>query len=226
MTKYYSEVMDRGVKIEKLNGFSDVAGTNSPISSTNFIDSLSDLFYRGRSMAYGRGEVSMCGHMLQTAELAAEAGAAPSLLVACLLHDVGHFGTDYPLYFNNESHSHMQTASQDLHHEEAGAIMLTPFFGPDVIEPIRLHVAAKRYLCATDPDYAVQLSTTTSHTLGLQGGDHRRIYELRKGRGPVRSGHRALYGFAGETVGTVLRITDCDAFERVENCEFVLSNEF
>ena len=170
MTKYYSEVMDRGVKIEKLNGFSDVAGTNSPISSTNFIDSLSDLFYRGRSMAYGRGEVSMCGHMLQTAELAAEAGAAPSLLVACLLHDVGHFGTDYPLYFNNESHSHMQTASQDLHHEEAGAIMLTPFFGPDVIEPIRLHVAAKRYLCATDPDYAVQLSTTTSHTLGLQGG--------------------------------------------------------
>tara|TARA_B100001245_G_C22600156_1_gene297319 strand:- start:76 stop:435 length:360 start_codon:yes stop_codon:yes gene_type:complete len=64
----------------------------------------------------------------------------------------------------------MQTASQDLHHEEAGAIMLTPFFGPDVIEPIRLHVAAKRYLCATDPDYAVQLSTTTSHTLGLQGG--------------------------------------------------------
>ena len=64
----------------------------------------------------------------------------------------------------------MQTASQDLHHEEAGASMLRPFFGPDVIEPIRLHVAAKRYLCATDPDYAVQLSTTTLHTLGLQGG--------------------------------------------------------
>ena len=112
----------------------------------------------------------MCGHMLQTAELAAEAGAAPPLLVACLLHDIGHFGTDYPLYFDDESHSHMQTASQDLHHEEAGASMLTPFFEPDVIEPIRLHVAAKRYLCATDPEYAVQLSTTTYHTLGLQGG--------------------------------------------------------
>ena len=170
MTKHYSNGMDHGVKIEKLNGFSDVAGTNSSISSTNFIDSLSDLFYRGRSVAYGKGEVSMCGHMLQTAELAAEAGAAPPLLVACLLHDVGHFGTDYPLYFDNETHSHMQTASQDLHHEEAGASMLRPFFGPDVIEPIRLHVAAKRYLCATDPDYAVQLSTTTLHTLGLQGG--------------------------------------------------------
>ena len=158
------------IKTEKLNNVPEGAGTNNLISSTAFIDLLSDLFYRGRSVAYGKGEVSMCGHMLQTAELAAEAGAAPPLLVACLLHDIGHFGTDYPLYFDDESHSHMQTASQDLHHEEAGASMLTPFFEPDVIEPIRLHVAAKRYLCSTDPEYAVQLSTTTYHTLGLQGG--------------------------------------------------------
>ena len=162
--------MGGGIKTEKLNNVPEGAGTNNLISSTAFIDLLSDLFYRGRSVAYGKGEVSMCGHMLQTAELAAEAGAAPPLLVACLLHDIGHFGTDYPLYFDDESHSHMQTASQDLHHEEAGASMLTPFFEPDVIEPIRLHVAAKRYLCATDPEYAVQLSTTTYHTLGLQGG--------------------------------------------------------
>ena len=162
--------MGGGVKTEKLKNVPKDAGTNNLISSTAFIDLLSDLFYRGRSVAYGKGEVSMCGHMLQTAELAAEAGAAPPLLVACLLHDIGHFGTDYPLYFDDESHSHMQTASQDLHHEEAGASMLTPFFEPDVIEPIRLHVAAKRYLCATDPEYAVQLSTTTYHTLGLQGG--------------------------------------------------------
>lgn len=162
--------MGGGVKTEKLNNVPEGAGTNNLISSTAFIDLLSDLFYRGQSVAYGKGEVSMCGHMLQTAELAAEAGAAPPLLVACLLHDIGHFGTDYPLYFDDESHSHMQTASQDLHHEEAGASMLTPFFEPDVIEPIRLHVAAKRYLCATDPEYAVQLSTTTYHTLGLQGG--------------------------------------------------------
>ena len=162
--------MGGGVKTEKLNNVPEGAGTNNLISSTAFIDLLSDLFYRGRSVAYGKGEVSMCGHMLQTAELAAEAGAAPPLLVACLLHDIGHFGTDYPLYFDDETHSHMQTASQDLHHEEAGASMLTPFFEPDVIEPIRLHVAAKRYLCSTDPEYAVQLSTTTYHTLGLQGG--------------------------------------------------------
>ena len=162
--------MGGGVKTEKLNNVPEGAGTNNLISSTAFIDLLSDLFYRGRSVDYGKGEVSMCGHMLQTAELAAEAGAAPPLLVACLLHDIGHFGTDYPLYFDDESHSHMQTASQDLHHEEAGASMLTPFFEPDVIEPIRLHVAAKRYLCSTDPEYAVQLSTTTYHTLGLQGG--------------------------------------------------------
>ena len=162
--------MGGGIKTEKLNNVPEGAGTIDLISSTAFIDLLSDLFYRGQAVAYGKGEVSMCGHMLQTAELAAEAGAAPPLLVACLLHDIGHFGTDYPLSFNYESHSHMQKASQDLHHEEAGASMLTPFFEPDVTEPIRLHVAAKRYLCATDPEYAVQLSATTYHTLGLQGG--------------------------------------------------------
>ena len=121
-------------------------------------------------MTYGKGEVSMCGHMLQTADLAAQAGASSSLIVASLLHDIGHFGTDYPMHFNSESHAHMRSASQDCRHEEAGATLLTPFFGSDVIEPIRLHVAAKRYLCATDPEYNVQLSKTTRHTLGLQGG--------------------------------------------------------
>ncbi len=121
-------------------------------------------------MTYGKGEVSMCGHMLQTADLAAEAGAPSSLIVASLLHDIGHFGTDYPMHFNSESHSHMRTASQDCCHEEAGATLLAPFFGSDVIEPIRLHVAAKRYLCATELGYNVQLSKTTRHTLSLQGG--------------------------------------------------------
>ena len=82
--------MGGGVKTDKLNNVAEGAGTNNLMSSTAFIDLLSDLFYRGRSVAYGKGEVSMCGHMLQTAELAAEAGAAPPLLVACLLHDVGH----------------------------------------------------------------------------------------------------------------------------------------
>ena len=162
--------MCRGVKNEKLNNFSDVEGTNYPISSADLIEFLSGLFDRGKTIAYGKGDVSMCGHMLQAAELAAEAGASPSLLIASLLHDIGHFGTDYPLYFDNESHSHMQSASKDLNHEEFGAVMLAPFFGPAIIEPIRLHVAAKRYLCTTDPEYAVQLSATTSHTLGLQGG--------------------------------------------------------
>ena len=162
--------MDRGVKIEKLNGLSGAVGTHNPIPSASFIDTLAGLFYRGRDIAYGKGEVGMCEHMLQTAELASTAGATPSLLVACLLHDIGHFGADYPLHFGNESHTHMQSASQDLRHEEAGAIMLTPYFGPDVTEPIRLHVAAKRYLCAADSEYSAQLSATTLHTLSLQGG--------------------------------------------------------
>ncbi|MDD9878282.1 MAG: HD domain-containing protein [Magnetovibrio sp.] len=148
----------------------NAGGAGVPATPAAFLEFLTDLFRRGQAMAYGPGKVSMCAHMLQTADLAAEAGAPPALVAASLLHDVGHFGTDYPFDFEDESHATMQTASEDRRHEDAGAAMLLPFFGPDVAEPVRLHVPAKRYLCAIDDAYYDHLSATTRHTLGLQGG--------------------------------------------------------
>jgi gamma-butyrobetaine dioxygenase len=139
-------------------------------SPDDLLGFLGDLFERAETLTYGAGQVSMCAHMLQTAELAETAGAAPELVAAALLHDVGHFGTDYDFGFTNENHTAMQSATRDRRHEEAGARMLEPFFGPDVAVTIRLHVPAKRYLCAVDAAYDAGLSATTRHTLGLQGG--------------------------------------------------------
>ena len=59
---------------------------------------------------------------------------------------------------------------EDKHHDDAGAEVLAPFFPPVVTECVRLHVAAKRYLCATDPSYFAKLSAASVHTLSLQGG--------------------------------------------------------
>ena len=58
----------------------------------------------------------------------------------------------------------------DNKHSDTGAAWLAQWFGPGVTEPVRLHVAAKRYLCATDPSYLGQLSEASVYTLSVQGG--------------------------------------------------------
>ena len=84
--------------------------------------------------------------MLQTAALAVGDGAAPPLVAAALLHDVGHF--------TGAVTGHQLMAGTDNRHSDAGAAWLAQWFGPEVTEPVRLHVAAKRYLCAVEPAYA------------------------------------------------------------------------
>ena len=64
----------------------------------------------------------------------------------------------------------LATRGIDGHHEEAGSAWLARHFGPEVIEPIRLHVAAKRYLCAVDPAYLAGLSPASRLSLSVQGG--------------------------------------------------------
>jgi gamma-butyrobetaine dioxygenase len=134
------------------------------------IDFLFDAFARLSTRAYGSAGVTMIEHMLQTAALAERAQAADALVAAALLHDIGHFGTDFPWHRMSSEHRQMLTRRIDLHHEQAGAQLLQPYFGPEITEPIRLHVAAKRYLCAAEPEYFGKLSPTTRHTLALQGG--------------------------------------------------------
>lgn len=102
-------------------------------------------------------------HALQCAALAADEGASDSLVAAALLHDVGHFVVKDLVPITEE-------LRHDAHHERAGAHYLTRWFGPEVTEPVRLHVEAKRYLCAVDATYHDGLSPSSVRSLAVQGG--------------------------------------------------------
>jgi len=120
------------------------------------------LFAERGSASYFGESVTQTEHALQTAALAASDGAPAALVVAALLHDVGHL-----LHTGGED---IADRGIDTRHERIGARWLTPRFGPDVSEPVRLHVAAKRYLCGTDPEYLGRLSPASVRSLELQGG--------------------------------------------------------
>lgn len=102
-------------------------------------------------------------HALQCGALARAAGVSDELVAAALLHDVGHLVVKDLARIDVE-------LTRDHHHERAGARFLSGWFGPEVTEPVRLHVAAKRYLCATEADYGARLSPSSVRSLAVQGG--------------------------------------------------------
>jgi phosphonate degradation associated HDIG domain protein len=119
--------------------------------------------FQSRGLAEYFGEsVSMTEHALQAAYFAQAAGAQPALVVAALLHDIGHLLEDVP--------SDLADWTADAQHEQIGGCWLAKRFGPEVSEPVRLHVPAKRFLLATDAKYFAKLSPASVVTLKLQGG--------------------------------------------------------
>ena len=104
----------------------------------------------------------MAEHALQAACFAQAAAAPPTLVIAALLHDIGHLVVDVP--------DDIGDWVDDAHHEEIGGNWLARRFTADVFEPVRLHVPAKRYLCTTDAAYYSKLSPASVTTLKLQGG--------------------------------------------------------
>ncbi len=126
------------------------------------IDEILALYQRRGSGAYFGECVSMTEHGLQAAHFAREAGAGPALIVAALLHDVGHLVEDVA--------GDLADWTSDAGHERVGGEWLARRFPPQVSEPVRLHVPAKRYLLATDAAYLAQLSPASVVTLKLQGG--------------------------------------------------------
>jgi phosphonate degradation associated HDIG domain protein len=126
------------------------------------IDEIFRLFEARGSDAYLGEPVSQSEHALQAAHLAELDGASDALVAASLLHDIGHLlGPD-----QDDPAEH----GIDAFHEEKGCAWLARHFGPDVSEPVRLHVIAKRYLCAVDPGYRQLLSPASVRSLELQGG--------------------------------------------------------
>lgn len=123
---------------------------------------LADIFHRRGAESYLGESLTIAEHMLQSAKLAADAKSSTDIVVAALLHDVGHYTHEFP--------DNAADLGIDSHHDEAGAAVLQPWFPASVVDCVRYHVDAKRYLCATEPDYYDRLSDASKHSLALQGG--------------------------------------------------------
>ena len=123
---------------------------------------LLDIYGTKATRRYGLSKVTQLQHALQGAAMAEAACESDAMVVAALLHDIGHMvhglGEDPAL------------AGIDDRHEALSAAWLAEYFGPQVTEPVRLHVQAKRYLCASDRDYLSLLSDDSVRSLHLQGG--------------------------------------------------------
>jgi phosphonate degradation associated HDIG domain protein len=128
----------------------------------DIVELIAGLFARRGAEAYLGEPVTVAEHMLQTAALAQAEGAPDALVAAALLHDIGHLTGELGEYTPDDT--------IDRRHDAAGAKFLQGLFPPAVTECVRLHVAAKRYLCATDATYYGKLSMASQHSLALQGG--------------------------------------------------------
>ncbi len=126
------------------------------------ITDICELFESKGHLAYSGEPVTQLEHALQSAHLAERAGAPGSLVSACFLHDLGHL-------LNDQGETPTARGIDDTHQYFA-IPFLRGVFGDEVLEPIRLHVDAKRYLCRARPDYFAGLSPDSRRSLELQGG--------------------------------------------------------
>ncbi|MEX0302272.1 MAG: HD domain-containing protein [Leisingera sp.] len=134
----------------------------SKLSQDNIVAFIGDIFDRRGDEEYLGEPVTMTEHMLQGATIAETNGQPEEIIVGALLHDIGHFTSEFGTFSMDDT--------EDRFHEEAGAEVLEQFFPSVITDCVRYHVAAKRYLCATKPEYFNRLSEASIHSLNLQGG--------------------------------------------------------
>ena len=120
------------------------------------------LFCRHGASQYSGEPVTQLQHALQTAHLAEQSGAGDELVTACLLHDLGHL-------LNDQGETPSLRGIDDTHQYFA-IPFLRGLFPGTVLDAIKLHVDAKRYLCQANPDYYAKLSEDSKRSLALQGG--------------------------------------------------------
>lgn len=126
------------------------------------VDSIFALLQAGGGEAYFGEPVTVLEHSLQSAWFVQRKNGADTLVAAALLHDIGHL--------LHEEGEDAATRGLDTRHEELGAEALHGRFSTAVLDPIHLHVAAKRYLCFAEPRYLGALSPASIESLKLQGG--------------------------------------------------------
>lgn len=149
--------------------------SDSPkLTAENIVAFIGDIFERRGGEEYLGEPVTMAEHMLQGATFAEESGQDEEIIVGALLHDIGHFTSEFGTFSMDDV--------EDRLHEEAGAKVLEEFFPSVVVDCVRYHVAAKRYLCAVKPEYFNRLSIASVHSLKLQGGpmNDKEVSEFKK----------------------------------------------
>ncbi len=112
--------------------------TQVQLDAENIVAFLGDIFTRRGGEAYLGESVTMAEHMLQAAFLAEQRGESETIIVAALLHDIGHFTGEFGAFSMNDT--------RDRYHEQAGARILEHFFPRAIAGCVGMHVAAKRYL--------------------------------------------------------------------------------
>ena len=132
------------------------------LNATNIVDFIGSIFEKRGDEEYLGEPVTMGQHMLQGATMAEKSREPDEIIIGTLLHDIGHFTSEFGTFSMEDT--------EDRYHEDAGAAVLEEFFPKVITDCCRHHVAAKRYLCATDPEYFQKLSTASIHSLNLQGG--------------------------------------------------------
>ena len=126
----------------------------------HIINKIISNFKNNKSLYIGE-KITMSEHMIRAAMLAEKAKCNDNLICSCLLHDYGHFIIEDPdkLVKNDE----------DGEHENLGYQYLKHFFNKEIVEPIKYHVLAKRYLARNNKYYRI-LSGASKTSLRLQGG--------------------------------------------------------
>ena len=161
------------------------------------IATIVEIFSKHGDDEYLGEPVTMSEHMLQAAHFAAEAGADEDTIVAALVHDIGHFTSEHGAFSMEDT--------SDKFHEDAGAQVLDGVFPALVVEAVKHHVAAKRYLCAVDRDYHDGLSPASVHSLMLQGG-------------PMSAGEQAAFE-KNPYLDKILLVRRCDDKGKVSGLE-------
>jgi len=131
------------------------------LTTDEIIDRVFGIYGEKGHRHYGEN-VTESQHALQCATFAMVNGESDALVAACLLHDFGHLAHDLG--------ENVAEKGIDARHEDLGAEALKRWFVPEIVEPVRLHVAAKRYLCARQTGYFEGLSDASRLSLQLQGG--------------------------------------------------------
>ena len=134
----------------------------SKLNKNNIVSYIEDIFECRGNEIYAGEDVTISKHMLQSGTIAKKRKLSNEIVVASLLHDIGHFNSAFGMFTMDDK--------KDRFHEAMGAKILKPFFPQIIVDCVYFHVSAKRYLTAINENYKSNLSKASKHSLKLQGG--------------------------------------------------------